>query len=215
MELKQTGVCCSGADNYRFWSHFYPEIPQNTYFNMVRFQASTTQSSLIISYQIYSDTNGNIDSLTDGYYSSDPSSGDTTVGSLVQVTATKSGDIFTATLSSPIKIGSGNYIRFFFSQNSSMASTTFTTSDGFGMSRSVQGGIPNSYEYKTERVKLELCSNSECNTDFGEFLPVDFFKNYSSHFNTAISTGTSTSMKIDVGYYIDLSDNFTSRDRPD
>jgi len=93
LELKQTGSCCSGADNYRFWGHFYPEIPQTTYFNMVRFQASTTESTLTIGYQIYSDSNGNIDFFTDGYYSDDPSSGDTPVGSFVQVTATKSGDI--------------------------------------------------------------------------------------------------------------------------
>ena len=215
LELKQTGVCCSGPDNYRFWSSFYSDIPQTTYFNIIRFQASTTASSLEIHYQIYSDTNGNIDFLTDGYYSNDPSSDDTLIGSFTTLTATKSGDIFTAQLPASIQIGSGNYIRIYFSQSSSMASTTFTTSDGFGMSRTVQGGTPNNYEYKTERIQLELCSNSECNTSFGEFLPVDFFKSYSSHFNTAVPSGTSTSMKIDVGYYIDLADNFTTQDRPD
>lgn len=216
VELKQTGSCCSGPDSHRFWNHFYNDVPSQTLFDKIRFQASTTASTVQVYVSIMEDTSGDIDTITDGYTSTAPWSGDTSISFAGPYTATKIGDVFTATLPSQISTGSGRYLYLLFTQTGSIASTTFATSDGVGMFRGVQSSSPAPYETKTERIKIELCE-TECDGDFGTYTPISqnqLNNTYETSFTSATFSASGTLSAV-VNYYIDTDDFVSQYDRPD
>jgi len=216
LEIKQTGNCCSGPDNYRFWTHYYPDVPPTLSFDKIAFQASTTESTLKVYVYVYEDTGGDLRTITDGYSSATPWSGDVNISSVGPLTATKVGDVFTATLPSATTVGTGRYLQLLFTQTGSIASTTLSLSDGIGMFRTVSGGTPAPYEYQTERVKIELCSGS-CDSSFGQFSPISLNQlngTYETKFTSATLSASGTLSAV-VNYYIDTDDFVGQYDRPD
>lgn len=212
--LNQTGSCCSGLDNYKFYSQTYADIPAGTSFDKLQFSASTTISSKNVYVVIVNDNNDLVSTMPDGYSNDDSHrSGDTIENLIGYKTAYKEGNVFTLDLEETVTLESGQYLNLVFSDSTSgFASTTFVTSPGLGMYRNVQGNNPTFYEYRNdERIKIELCSG-DCGTfgEYGSLSGLGFFTLYNTRFLSLDVTGTSSVFTFDIDYYLDPNEYDTS-----
>jgi len=186
--LQLTGLCCSGPDNYRQYSHIYYPFEAFS-FNRMRFFASG-DSEIPLTVFIYNDNGsttvsaqsiGNVGNLAG-------LENDTFVSSF-ETTAYLQGDYYEAIFPTASVTGSQYIFMILTGGSGGYTSTQFETSPEYWSYKGNESGIPSPFTTYRQTVSIQLCMN-ECNP-FGS-LNEETNSNIFTIINAPLPYGTTT-----------------------